>query len=167
MFWGDRLTFSDKDSLAHNLLIFVPFIFNQFIRETAMKGVDALSDMRRALLLMLLKNRPNVSMTVFSNIMSVSKSNVTLLVDRLVRDGYIYREASDRDRRVQVLRLTSIGEEQISRVQRIWEERIGWKLSSYTAEEQASMNEHLVAVMDIFYSRSNLINREESGNEEN
>jgi DNA-binding MarR family transcriptional regulator len=41
--------------------------------------------------------------------MMVSNGNVTGLVERLVESGHLDRRTSDRDRRVQVIRLTKVG----------------------------------------------------------
>ena len=50
-----------------------------------------------------------LTMTELSKKLMVSNGNITGVVDRLVRDGYVQRMPSEEDRRVQLIKLTNYG----------------------------------------------------------
>ena len=55
-----------------------------------------------------------LTMTELSNQLMVSNGNVTGVVDRLVREGYVQRTSSPDDRRVQLIQLTDAGRDLFS-----------------------------------------------------
>ncbi len=77
-------------------------------------------------LLMLLKYQTDGGMTQseLSRLILVNRANVTGLVDRLERDGYVERRARPADRRVHVVRITARGRTAIHGAERVYYRQI-------------------------------------------
>jgi DNA-binding MarR family transcriptional regulator len=66
--------------------------------------------------------------------------NVTGLIDRLERDGYVYRERDERDRRVINAKLTPKGKEIWQMIMPRYQECISHLIRSLTLEEKKDLN---------------------------
>jgi len=77
---------------------------------------DVLSELERA--------GDALTMSQLSQNLMVSNGNVTGVVDRLERDGYVRRAASSTDRRVQYIALTDTGVTAFRQMARVHEEWI-------------------------------------------
>jgi len=137
-------------SLAHHLLLFLPHIFRRFLKETEGDRVN----MQRLFFLALLSREPNRSMTFYSDIMALPKSNITVLVDRLVKDEYVTREADEKDRRLTILRLTEKGTGFLRASLASFERCLTEKLRDFTPEEQQALNRDIIEIMDILNRHS-------------
>lgn len=62
-------------------------------------------------ILMLVKSNPGLTQKQLAQTLAVSAPNITILLDRLVDKGWIERLRSEKDRRVQHIRLTADGAE--------------------------------------------------------
>ena len=83
-----------------------------------------------------------LSMTELSRELMVSNGNVTGVVDRLVRDGYVERKPSTKDRRVQYIALTSSGMQRFSQIavqHEIWVDQAFSELAGRDMEELAGL----------------------------
>ncbi len=137
--------------LAVNLLAFIPYMFNNFIKDAACDS----SVKKKFYLLMLLKRNPNQSMTYYSEQMSLPKSNITLLVDKLVKEGYAERVSDDNDRRYVYTTITDEGIGFIEETTKHFEEHILKKLEAYEEEDIESLYIHITRVMDIIKKQIN------------
>ncbi|MCQ8782104.1 MarR family winged helix-turn-helix transcriptional regulator [Mangrovibrevibacter kandeliae] len=71
--------------------------------------------------------------------MMVSNGNVTGLVERLVQEGLIERQVSERDRRAALVRLTDHGHTVFAEMARAHSDWVAELLSQLTAEEQKAL----------------------------
>tara|TARA_Y100000590_G_scaffold285968_1_gene321780 strand:+ start:3099 stop:3593 length:495 start_codon:yes stop_codon:yes gene_type:complete len=76
-----------------------------------------------------------LTMSQLSDNLMVSNGNVTGVVDRLERDGYVRRAASPTDRRVQYIELTAHGVNAFRQMARVHERWITDLFSDLTANE--------------------------------
>lgn len=68
------------------------------------------------LLLKYLGGKDGLSQNKISEHMIVTPSNITRLIDRLIRDGYVERMVSTTDRRVKMIKITAKGAEIVEKV---------------------------------------------------
>ena len=80
------------------------------------------------------RNHP-MTMSELSNHLMVSNGNITGVVDRLVRDGYVERQASPGDRRVQLISLSDRGRREFQRMARCHESWIGDAFEDISVDE--------------------------------
>jgi DNA-binding MarR family transcriptional regulator len=85
-----------------------------------------------------------MTMTELSRKLMVSNGNVTGIIDRLVNDKLVLRQAPAEDRRSFVVRLTPKGEAQFAAVAREHEEWVNRLLSDFDADE----TERLIGTFD-------------------
>ncbi len=62
-------------------------------------------------LLSYLSHEKELSMTIISNKLHISKPNLTAIVDKLVKEGYVQRKFDESDRRLILIELTEKGQE--------------------------------------------------------
>ncbi len=91
----------------------------------------------------LLRKPDGITMTELSRMLIVSNGNVTGIVDRLVSDRLVAREASPRDRRSFLVRLTPKGQTEFAGIARAHEQWIDKMLSEFDAEEAETIIQHL------------------------
>lgn len=76
-----------------------------------------LSEGRLHVLALLMEHHPRpLSHSELAELSSVTKGNITGLVDGLERDGQVRREDSEEDRRVSLISLTSLGQQLIENI---------------------------------------------------
>ncbi len=101
---------------------------------------DVLSELERA-------GEP-VTMSQLSDELMVSNGNVTGVVDRLLRDGFVRREASKSDRRVLFIALTPAGEKTFREMAAAHEQWISSLFSSLTTTEIRKLLKSMVDLKD-------------------
>ena len=79
-------------------------------------------------------------LTEMSELLFCDKSNVTGLVERMVRDGLVVRGRSDSDRRYLQLSITEQGDRLRERSRDAHEASIAERLGTLTAEEHEQLN---------------------------
>lgn len=84
-----------------------------------------------------------MTMTELSRMLMVSNGNVTGIIDRLVADKLVARQAPAEDRRSFVVRLTPKGLSQFETMAKAHEEWVSKLLSDFNSEEAESMIQHL------------------------
>jgi len=84
-----------------------------------------------------------ITMTELSRMLIVSNGNVTGIVDRLVADRMVARQASPDDRRSLLVRLTPRGRSQFTVIARAHEQWIDKMLSEFDAPEAETIIRHL------------------------
>jgi DNA-binding MarR family transcriptional regulator len=80
-----------------------------------------------------------MTLSDLSKRMMVSNGNLTSLVDRLVASGYLERRASETDRRVQMVNLTTEGRSEFQRIAADHETWIADIFGGLTKREQADL----------------------------
>lgn len=91
----------------------------------------------------LARKESGMTMTELSRMLMVSNGNVTGIIDRLVADRLVARQAPAEDRRSFVVRLTPKGLAQFSTMAKTHEEWVSRLLSDFDPEEAESMIQHL------------------------
>lgn len=84
-----------------------------------------------------------ITMTELSRMLIVSNGNVTGIVDRLVADKLVARQASPNDRRSFQVRLTPRGQVEFATIARAHEQWIDKMLSEFDAAEAETIIQHL------------------------
>lgn len=98
----------NRRELAEKILKVMPLFFDRMIgRRGPRVGPGSIH------LLFALRDNPGIIMTALSQQLNIPKPNLTVAVDKLVRDGLVERAFSEHDRRLVSLRLTDKGEEQV------------------------------------------------------
>ncbi len=83
------------------------------------------------------------TMTALSRQLMVSNGNITGVVDRLVREGFVKRLGSTSDRRIQYINLTHKGRRAFDRMAKAHEEWIAELFSDLTHTEIKQLSEQL------------------------
>lgn len=83
------------------------------------------------------------TMTALSRHLMVSNGNITGVVDRLVRDGFVKRLGSTSDRRIQYINLTNKGRGAFDRMAKAHEDWIAELFSGMTHTEIKQLTEQL------------------------
>lgn len=89
------------------------------------------------------------TMSELSARLMVSNGNVTGVVDRLERAGYVRREADKRDRRVQFIRLTPAGRKLFTRMSRAHAAWVAELFDGLRAQEAERLTKQLRRVREI------------------
>jgi DNA-binding MarR family transcriptional regulator len=138
--------FLDREKLAENMLRFLPLMFKKLMR------VHPTFDMPKQQmgLLFHISKENGRPMSYYSEKMMVPKSNLTVISDKLIKDGFIERSFDSNDRRVIILTLTPKGEEYINEnFKRIKGEMIE-RLDSFNDEDIKRLNELIEEMKKIF-----------------
>lgn len=80
--------------------------------EEELKSEYCLNDLtsRQLYCIELIKNLKNPTLSELAEGMSITKASMTVMIDRLEKNGYVYKTAADNDRRVAHVHLTKNGE---------------------------------------------------------
>ncbi|MFK5997796.1 MAG: MarR family transcriptional regulator [Rhodobacterales bacterium] len=85
------------------------------------------------------RSKDGMKMSAISGELKVSNGNVTGIVDRLVSEGFVIREAVLGDRRAMRVRLTKRGQEEFAMQATTHEAWIDTLLGSFTAQDASEM----------------------------
>ena len=91
----------------------------------------------------LARQEHGITMTELSRMLIVSNGNVTGIVDRLVADRMVARQASPNDRRSFLVRLTPRGRSEFVGIARAHEQWIDKMLAEFDATEAETIIQHL------------------------
>lgn len=140
----------DRETLAENLFNFLPLMFKRLMKA---HPHFEMPKQQMGLLFHISKNnrRP---MSYYSEKMMIPKSNLTVISDKLIKEGFVERDFDANDRRVIILALTQKGEEYINEnIKKIkWE--IMERLESFSDEDIKRLNELIEEMKEIFYRLS-------------
>jgi DNA-binding MarR family transcriptional regulator len=105
--------FDEKEvtNLIYDIFTYVPTFYRTLfkVNEELLKGSGLLS--AHLFLMFALKNSGESTTTELAKLLHVSKPNISVLVDKLVRRSLVERLPSAEDRRVHILRITERGNE--------------------------------------------------------
>lgn len=95
----------DREKIAGKLMTFVPYMFKRI-----MKVFPALDISKQQLgLLFHMCKESGKPMSYYSEKMMIPKSNLTVISDKLIKEGYIKRTFDASDRRIIILSITEEG----------------------------------------------------------
>ena len=135
------------DKITHEISIMVPKLM-----KGAKSGFLSKSNITSAQMIMLVSihDHGQCKLKTLANERDISPPTATVLTDRLVRSGYVKREASLEDRRVVMVSLTKKGEKNVqnflSTVRNRWK-KILTHLTSKEQEQYLNILKKVVAVL--------------------
>jgi DNA-binding MarR family transcriptional regulator len=91
----------------------------------------------------LARKSTGMTMTELSRFLMVSNGNVTGIIDRLVADKLVLRQAPAEDRRAIIVRLTPKGAALFDKIAKVHEGWVGVLLSDFDSTEMEAMIRHL------------------------
>ncbi|MFO1337754.1 MAG: MarR family transcriptional regulator [Burkholderiaceae bacterium] len=97
-------------------------------------------------ILVLVDTNPEVNQKQLGRALDVSPPNLAVTLDRMVEQGWVRRERSERDRRAQLIRLTPAGQALVTRARKIAQTMEQDALGVLTPAEQALLIELLQRV---------------------
>lgn len=119
---------SKLQEIAYELSQLAPLFFNKFIRPYEQQIKASLSPLQFHALRAICEGNIN-TMTKLSGDLKISKQQLTPLIDKLIKDGFVRREQDPNDRRVIRLRITPEGCRQVkkheSELTRLTKDRLG------------------------------------------
>lgn len=136
----------DREKLAENLQTFVPLMFKKIMKAFP---ASEISQPQIGLLFHVKKNKGK-PMSYYSEKMMVPKSNLTVISDSLIKEGYIERKFDPSDRRVIILELTGKGEEFLNNYKEKVREQIKKRLDNLEEEDVIRLNELIEEMKSIF-----------------
>jgi DNA-binding MarR family transcriptional regulator len=91
----------------------------------------------------LARKSTSMTMTELSRFLMVSNGNVTGIIDRLVADKLVLRQATAEDRRAIIVRLTPKGAALFAKIAKVHEGWVGALLADFDSAELEAMIQHL------------------------
>lgn len=90
---------------------------------------------------MVVLNEDAVSITEISHILQISKQQMTTVIDKLVRNGLVQKQADINDRRRSVITLTPAGRKVIDNQNELVRERFSERIQRLSATERTKIND--------------------------
>ncbi len=138
---------ADIDRILENLLLVLPIFHKRLLRMDLGGVTGNLTRLHLGIMGMLSERGMTVS--ELANISAVPKSQMTLLIDQLVRLGIVERHSDATDRRIINLTLTNHGLVLLEDLKRKVQENIKTRWSGLTPEELAEMSRALETLRSI------------------
>jgi len=136
------------ERLLADFLVLVPLINKKVLRENDLYKLDDLYPSHVQILLLLAKNK-QLTMSEISKEIHVINSNLTPLVDKLIKLGYLKRQPSKKDRRVVHISLTASGKKQVEKHRLYAIEYLKMQFESIEDEQLNELEAHLVGINTI------------------
>ncbi len=106
-----------------------------------------------------LDKRKESTMTELVEYINTPMSTATGIVDRLVKNGYVFRDRSEEDRRIVILRLTEEGSQLITSLKDLLSRYLSMIIDDLTEEEKQFMTKIALKIMNNLqtklYSKTN------------
>lgn len=136
------------ERILGDFLILVPMLNKKILRENELYKLDDLYPSHVQILLLLSKNK-QLTMSEISKEIHVINSNLTPLVDKLIKLGYLKRQPSKKDRRVVHISLTASGKKQVEKHKQY--------ATAYLLEQFESLDEKQMRALEAHLSGINVI----------
>lgn len=111
-------------------------IHNNFYRQTKVP-----IPLNQFGVLMVVLTEDAVSITEISHILQISKQQMTTVIDKLVRNGLVQKQADINDRRRSVITLTPAGRKVIDNQNELVRERFSERIQRLSATERTKIND--------------------------
>ncbi|MBS7526130.1 MarR family transcriptional regulator [Fusibacter paucivorans] len=139
------------EEIMENLLIFLPLLNKKFFREDEIFKSDVLFPSHIQILLTLSSKR-QMTMSEISRQINVINSNLTPLVDKLIKGGYLKRQTSKKDRRVVYISITAQGKHYIQKHKMYVTQLLEARFENLDEAQLKSFSEHLQGMLDIIHA---------------
>jgi DNA-binding MarR family transcriptional regulator len=136
------------DSIADNLLMFFPVFYRNILGLAHNKSATTHVNMEIRAMFMLINNAIMTTSEIGRKL-GVSKPNITSLLDKLVRKGYVERLPDLNDRRVINIAVTAKGQRFIARKAQALRKVMKGNLLILEYDEIEALSSALVTVRDI------------------
>ena len=80
-----------------------------------------------------------LSQAIISDMMLVNRANITTLIDRMEKADFVERQASEKDRRFNIVKLTAKGKKLLAEVEPLYIKTIQKIMSDFSEAEQESL----------------------------
>ena len=137
------------DLIADNLLSIHPLLYKSISKPLRSKSSITLGGM---FVMGRLKRHGTLSMSEIGKYLSMPKPHITVIVDRLIEEGYVERQSDPNDRRIVNILLTEKGLVDFEGIKLAVSENLKIKLSSLNVEEQEILATATQQVKDILIS---------------
>ncbi len=136
------------ERILSDFLILVPLLNKKLLRENELYKLDDLYPSHVQILLLLSKNK-QLTMSEISKEIHVINSNLTPLVDKLIKLGYLKRQPSKKDRRVVHISLTASGKKQVEKHKQYAVGYLEEQFEKIDEDKLKALEEHLNGINDI------------------
>ncbi len=103
--------------------------------------------------ILLIDRRTDITMSELAEYISVPMSTATGIADRLVKNHYLKRERSEKDRRIVVLKLTDKGNRMVADLKGMIAKYLNMVIDDLTEEEKEFLARIVFKIMDILQSK--------------
>lgn len=141
------------DSIADNLISIHPLLYKSISRP--MKHQSSITP-GGMFVLGSLKRNGMLSMSDIGKCLSMPKPHITVIVDKLIEEGYVERQSDPKDRRVVNILLTEKGLKDFEEIKLAISENLKVKLSTLSDEEQETLaiaSQHVREILISILSR--------------
>lgn len=138
-----------REKLAENLITFIPFIHRKLMKDFPIIGISK----QQMFLLHHISHHNEKPMSYYSEKMMIPKSNLTIITDKLIEEGFIERGFDQRDRRIIILKITEKGSAYLLEFKKKVIKEMEMKLSVYSDSNINRLNE-LIEEMKIIFDKS-------------
>ena len=136
------------ERLLSDFLVLIPVLNKKLLRENELYKLDDLYPSHVQILLLLSKKK-QMTMSEISREIHVINSNLTPLVDKLIKLGYLKRQPSKKDRRVVHISLTANGKKQVEKHRVYANQYLTEQLESLNDAQLEALELHLKAINEI------------------
>ncbi|MEA1959815.1 MAG: MarR family transcriptional regulator [Bacillota bacterium] len=128
--------------------IFENMIFIQKKISSSLSPADCSVPPAQAIVLHIVASHESLSIKGIAELLQVSSSAATQMVDTLVKSGLLLREADAKDRRTLKIRLTDLGESKFVELRKLKLNSIGQTLSPLSDQELKTFRDLLWTIMN-------------------
>lgn len=137
------------DKIAENLMTIQPLLHKNLFRSV--REVSNLTP-GGLFVLGLLKREGKCSMTEISRLLVMPKPHVTLLIDRLIEEGFVVRKNDPSDRRVILIDMTEKGRSDFEQIKLAINSGLKERLNMLSSEQAEMLLESSQLVREILYT---------------
>ena len=126
----------EREKILENLIILLPSMFKSIMRKFS----DLDMSKQQIGLLHRIFSCNGETMSYYSDKMSIPKSNLTVLADKLIKEGLVKRESDNEDRRIVNLVITDRGIEKMKTQDEIFKKKVNELFANLNDEDIVKLN---------------------------
>jgi len=136
------------DMLAEKLLSFVPIMTKKIIRFDIQP--NKMLPFNQSMVLGILNDEGSLSISEICKKVCISKPQMTIIVDNLVKDDLVYRVHNEGDRRTININITEKGNEYFRNILEMFKKNLRHKLKSLSTEDLTKLLDSIEVTESIF-----------------
>ncbi len=136
------------ESFTENFFTTMPLIHKKLMRNIINNTLDMSKQQYQ--LLFVIQHDNGRPMSYYSEKMLISKPNLTVIVDKLLQEGYVERDFDPDDRRVIILKMTDKGEGVVCKTKKKILKHMKKKLEALSDGEITRLNGIFIEMKSIF-----------------